>query len=110
MLESGRPLLVSAESLRIGFPAGSFSLISLKDPDAMQALTELTRQFFRTNPTIEMVSLSVEAADLPPSLLEEKSIEANRHLAELEREAKSHPTVATALEIFGGKIVEIKEI
>ena len=110
LLESGRPLLISAESLKIGFPAGSFSLISLKDPDSVAALTELTQQYFHTQPTIEMIAISGEAKDLPPSILEKKSLQASEHLEKLNQEARNHPTVTSALEIFGGEVIDVQDI
>jgi DNA polymerase III subunit gamma/tau len=110
LLESGRPIVISAESLKIGFPTGSFSLVSLKDPDSAAALAELTQQYFHTRPTIEMIAISSEAKDLPPSILEKKTLQANEHLEKLNQEARNHPTVTSALEIFGGDIVEVQDI
>lgn len=109
LLEHGHPLLISPSSVKIGFPAGSYYLASLKDADTMAALKELAEQYFNAQPTIELVALDKNTIDLPPSELEKKNLQASEHLARIRNEGSSHPTVAAALEIFGGEISDIRE-
>jgi DNA polymerase-3 subunit gamma/tau len=110
LLENGHPLHISAECLKIGFPKGSFYLTSLKDPDSMTTLKTLAQQFFNARPAIELIALSSDAKDLPPSVQEKKSLESTEQLENLHQEAKKHPIVIAALEIFGGEICDIQKI
>ncbi len=110
LLEHGHPLLISPSSVKIGFPAGSFYLTSLKDPDSVAALKELIQHYFRTQPTVELVALTGDRKDLPPSELEKKSLQADEQLARINHDGRSHPIVNAALEIFGGEISDIREI
>jgi DNA polymerase-3 subunit gamma/tau len=110
LLENGHPLQISTECLKIGFPKGSFYLTSLKDPDSMAVFKTLAEQYFHARPVIELVALPDDAKDLPPSVQEKKSLESSKCLEKLHREAKNHPMVIAALEIFGGEICDIQEV
>ncbi len=109
-LEHGHPLLISPSLIKIGFPAGSFCLTSLKDPDSMSALKELMHQYFHAQPVVELVALSGGGQDVPPSELEKKNIHASERLSRIEQDGRNHPMVTAAVEIFDGEIGEIREI
>lgn len=108
-LDHGRPLRVSARSLEIGFPAGSFQLTSLQDAASLAELQGLAKAFFRTEAAVKLVSLAADGGGLPLSLSEKKSREKESRRLELHQAATGHPLVAAALEIFGGEITEISE-
>ena len=110
LLEHGHPLQISPSLIKIGFPAGSFGLTALKDPDSMSALKELIRQYFHEQPTVELVALAGSGQDVPPSELEKKNIQASERLSRIDQDGRNHPMVAAAVEIFGGEIGEIREI
>ena len=106
-LEHGHPLQVSPAVLEIGFPAGSFQLSRLKDPDVTAELQALAKAFFRADTGVRLVSLAGETA--PPSLLEKKSLEDADRKQRMKELVASHPVVAAALDIFGGEVGEVRE-
>jgi len=107
-LEHGHPLTVSASLLEIGFPAGSFQLSRLKDPDASVELQALAQAFFRSDTGVRLASLTGETT-APPSLLEKKSLEDADRKHRMKERVASHPMVTAALDIFGGEVGEIRE-
>ena len=107
-LEHGHPLTVSATLLEIGFPAGSFQLSRLKDPDASVELQALAQAFFRSDTGVRLASLTGETT-APPSLLEKKSLEDADRKHRMKERVASHPMVTAALDIFGGEVGEIRE-
>jgi DNA polymerase-3 subunit gamma/tau len=110
LLEHGRPLEVSPQRLAIGFPAGSFYLNSLKDPEALATLKALAASYFQAPTAVELVPLMAGSNDAPPTLEEKKSHERSSRVAKLQGEVREDPLVTAALEIFGGEISEIKEL
>lgn len=109
-LEYGRPLTVSAELLEIGYPAGSFQLSKMQDADSLAELKGLAQQFFRREPGIRFKSLADGGSDVPPSLLEKKSLEETNIKQQLRQKAMEHPLVNAALEVFDGVIGEVVKI
>jgi len=103
-LEHGRPLALSGELLKIGYPAGSFELENLSQPDVRDELKKWVNTYFRHDPKIVLSPLSADDQDVPPSLAEKKSIEAADRLKDLKRNAAAHPAVSAALEVFGGEL------
>ncbi len=110
LLEHGRPLEVSPQRLAIGFPAGSFYLNSLKDPEALATLKAIAVSYFQAPTVVELVPLMAGSNDAPPTLEEKKSHERSTRVAKLQGEVREDPLVTAALEIFGGEISEIKEL
>lgn len=109
LLEHGHPLLVSTTQLEIGFPAASFQLSRLQDPETMTELRVLAKAYYRAETGIRLVSLAGEQGDIPATLLEKKSLEEAERSHSMKQAAASHPMVAAALEIFGGEIADISE-
>ncbi len=110
LLEHGRPLEVSPLRLAIGFPAGSFYLNSLKDPEVLATLKAIAASYFQAPTAVELVPLLAGSTDAPPTLEEKKSHERNSRVVKLQGEVRENPLVTAALEIFGGEISEIKEL
>lgn len=107
-LEHGHPLKVSPALLELGFPAGSFQLSRLRDPDATSELQALAKAYFRADTAIKLVSLSGEET-VPPSILEKKSLEDAGKQQKMKELGETNPVVVAALEIFGGEIAKIEE-
>ncbi len=109
-LEHGHPLRISATQLEIGFPAGSFQLSRLQDPEQQAELRRLAQAYFRAETDVRLVPLTEAAGDIPATLLGKKKLEETGRLKSLRQAAESHPMVVAALEIFGGEIAEIEEV
>ena len=108
-LDHGHPLKISPALLELGFPAGSFQLSRLRDPDAAAELRSLAKVYFQTDTGINLVSLTGEEA-VPPTILEKKSLEDAGRQRKLKELAECHPLVATALEIFEGELGDVTEL
>lgn len=110
LLEHGRPLRVTTTQLEIGLAAGSFELRQLQAPGNVEELKTLAKGYFQAEAAVKLVSLQGDTPDLPPTLLEKKSLESANRQHELKRAVADHPAVAAALEIFGGEVGDIREI
>ncbi len=101
---------VGATQLEIGFPAGSFQLSRLQDPEQQAELRRLAQAYFRAETDVRLVTLTEAAGDVPATLLGKKKLEETGRLKSLRQAAESHPMVVAALEIFSGEIAEIEEV
>jgi DNA polymerase-3 subunit gamma/tau len=110
LLEHGRPLKISPGLLDIGYPGGSFHLSRFKDPEAIAELKGLAEEFFKAVVAIRIVPLEDGGGDVPLSLQEKKSLEQTTRRRLLREEVAGHPLVAAAVEIFDGKIGEVREV
>ncbi len=109
LLEHAHPLRVSAAQLEMGFPAGSFQLSRLQDPEPMAELQGLARAYFGAETGIRLVPLTEAAGEIPATLHEKKNLEEAGRMKQIREAARSHPMVAAALEIFDGEIAGIEE-
>lgn len=110
VLEQGRPMVVSPELLELGYPAGSFDLKRLKDPEVLTELTAFARDYFRGATVVQLKSLDENAAGLPPTLAEKKSLDEADRRGRLTAAVEDHPAVAAAIEVFGGTIDDVKDL
>ena len=109
LLERGSLVALQLPLLDIGFPANSFLLEQVRDPEAMAALQELAKEFFG-----EPVTIRVTPLDGPqkaaPSLLEEQQAQESDRKKRLREDALAHPMVKAALNVFAGEVKEVKPI
>ena len=103
-LEHGHPFIVSSSKVEAGFPADSFYLSSLTEPESLAILAKLASEFFGGKPEVRLIKLTDSADSLPPTVHEKKKLQSRESLIIAEGELKKHPLVAAALEIFGGPI------
>ncbi len=92
---------IGEDFLEISIGGNSFFTDRLKEKKSMDAIQEVCRQFFERNMQINIVEIEEEAAV-------EKKINRNDKAVQLRKEALNHPVVMDALEIFNGKIVDVK--
>ncbi|UCD83357.1 MAG: DNA polymerase III subunit gamma/tau [Deltaproteobacteria bacterium] len=104
LLEKGKLLGLSQKEIKIGFPENSIFKENLQDADNLNTFDQICRDFFHRELKIKFSALSPE--DCPPPR-EERIKEKNRE-REMEMEARNDPMVREALNIFGGKITEVK--
>jgi DNA polymerase-3 subunit gamma/tau len=110
VLEHGRPLRFSAESVEVGFSAGSFHLACLQDEETLASLVDLAKRYWKSSPAVRVIPLTGEARDLPSTVREKKNLETAGRQRELEESARKNSVISAALEIFGGEIGEVVEI
>ncbi|OEU45942.1 MAG: DNA polymerase III, subunit gamma and tau [Desulfobacterales bacterium S7086C20] len=92
---------IGEDFLEISVGGNSFFADRLKEKKSMDAIQEVCRQFFERNMQINIVEIEEEA-------VVEKKFNRNDKAVQLRKEALNHPVVMDALEIFNGKIVDVK--
>jgi DNA polymerase-3 subunit gamma/tau len=109
LLEHGSLIALQLPLLDIGFPAHSFLLEQVRDPEALAALQELAAGFFG-----EPVTIRISPLDGPrkvtPSLLEERQAQESDRKKRLREDALAHPMVKATLAVFTGEVKEVKPI
>ncbi|MFZ3209315.1 MAG: DNA polymerase III subunit gamma/tau [Geobacteraceae bacterium] len=109
LLGHGHPVKITAAHLEIGLAEGSFELRQLRATETVMELKSLANAYFQAETSVTLVPLPEDTLDLPPTLLEKKSLEMVNRQQELRLLAADHPAVVAALEIFGGELGEIRK-
>ncbi len=109
LLEHGYPLIINAELLEIGYPQKSFYLERMQEADNRSVLSTLCAEFFQRKMKVRVAGMNPQP--LSPNLSgngpEENHGRKNSKKNQQE-EALNHPLVKEAINIFGGRVVEIK--
>ncbi|PLX80530.1 MAG: DNA polymerase III subunit gamma/tau [Desulfuromonas sp.] len=109
-LEQANLLEAPLPKLVLGLPKGSFVFSQLEDAETRE-IFELLAARFCGRETIKLELREVDGKQpLPPSLIEKKDKEESDRKRRLREDALNHPTVKTAQDLFGGKVVEVKAI
>jgi DNA polymerase-3 subunit gamma/tau len=109
VLEHGSPLKLEPGLMEIGFPTGSYYLISAQDADSIQEIQELALEFSGTATTVKIKPIIPETGDLPLSLAEKKKSDQEQRIKSLKQEVAEDPLINEALRLFGGTITDIRE-
>jgi DNA polymerase-3 subunit gamma/tau len=109
LLERGSLVALQLPLLDIGFPAGSFLLEQVRDPEALAALQALAAEFFGVPVTIRLTPLD-GPQQAAPSLLEERQAQESDRKKRLREDALAHPMVKAALAVFAGEVKEVRPI
>ncbi len=110
LLEHGRLLSLALPELEVGFAAGSFHLDRMKDPEVLAALGTLAGEYFGQPVNLRIKGVGGPREEAPPSLIEERQAREQASRRALEEGALSDPAVKAALEVFGGKVREIRSL
>ena len=94
--------------LEIGYPEKSFYLERMQEADNLSFLKNLSQEFFKR--TLRVKVSGMNPASSPRSKGEEKKREGKNSRREKQEEALNHPLVREAINIFGGRVVEIKNL
>ena len=109
LLERGSLITLQLPLLDIGFPAHSFLLEQVRDPETLAALQELAAGYFG-----EPVTIRISPLDGPqkaaPSLHEERQTQESDRKKRLREDALAHPMVKATLNVFTGEVKEVKPI
>ncbi len=106
LLEQSSLLSLELPQLRIGMPGRYFSMA---DSEMRQAIQDLAAEYFSTDVKIE-IEKNGNGNEVPLSLHEERTRQESDRQKKLRENAVEHPLVKSALEIFGGKIEDVKPI
>jgi len=106
LLEQSSLLFLQLPQLRIGMPGRYFSMA---DSETRQTLQELAAEYFATSVKVEIEKVG-NGDKAPLSLHEELTQQESDRQKKLRENALEHPLVKSALNIFGGKIENVKPI
>ncbi len=105
LLDHGKVLKMNETTLHIGFPPKSIYLDSLREEEKKRELNRLCEKYFEAPKQVVILDYKpsgsaedVESPDLTKAQRNEK----------IREEARNHPLVREALNVFGGGIAEIK--
>jgi DNA polymerase-3 subunit gamma/tau len=106
-LIQGHPLRLDDEYLEIGFAKGSFALDRCCESDTLRSVEEIARRHFKRELRVKITStnLSKDAKKSSRASTHDGETDLVRHL---KKEAVGNPVIQEAVEIFQGKIVEVK--
>jgi DNA polymerase-3 subunit gamma/tau len=105
LLEHGEPLTLDDARLEIVYPENSFYLERMQEADNLTFLQDLSREFFK-GPM--KVRISGKKAGSLPRRGPENQGERKNSKREREEETLNHPLLREAINVFGGRVVEIK--
>jgi len=107
LLEHGEPLTLDDARLEIVYPENSFYLERMQEADNLTFLQDLSREFFK-GPM--KVRISGKKAGSLPRRGPENQGERKNSKREREEETLNHPLLREAINVFGGRVVEIKNL
>jgi DNA polymerase III subunit gamma/tau len=110
VLEHGSPLKLEPGLMEIGFPTGSYYLISAQDADSIKEIKALAHEFSGAATTVKIKPIIPETGASPQSLAEKKKSDREQRMKTLKQEVAAHPVINEALRLFGGTITDIREL
>jgi len=108
-LEHAHPLKHTATELVLGYPAGSFHLTYWEDRENLDGLQRLVEEFMGSAVRVSVRPVEAEAAPGPSLFQSRQEAQVGRR-SQLEDEARSHPAVRTAMEVFGTDVADVKPL
>ena len=110
ILEHGRPLTLNETSLEIGYPEKSFYLERMQEADNRSLLGTLCSEFFKKPMRVTVTGMNPSSGARGNPGHEAQPDKGKNSQREKEEEALNHPLVREAINIFGGRVVEIKNL
>jgi len=108
LLEHGHPLVLNGESLEIGYPEKSFYLERMQETDNRELTETLCREYYKKPIRVRITGL--ESRFLNPGNSDDRKAESGKKNStrDMQENTLNHPLVREAINIFGGRVVEIK--
>jgi len=110
LLEHGQPLVLNDTVLEIGYPEKSFYAERMQEADNRALLGSLAEEFFKKSIKVRVKGLSGQGPYGNGPGSGEREINKKPSLRDKQEEALNHPLVREAVNIFGGRVVEIKNL
>jgi DNA polymerase III subunit gamma/tau len=106
-LTQGNPLRLDDKCLEMGFAKGSFALDRCSEGDTLHLVEEMARRHFKHELQVKITPTNPtkEAKKTPRTSTHEGETDLVRHR---KKEAVGNPVIQEAVEIFQGKIIEVK--
>ena len=108
LLEHGHPLVLDGESLEIGYSEKSFYLERMQETDNRELTETLCREYYRRPMRVRITGLGSQF--LSPGDSDDRKAESGKKNStrDMQENTLNHPLVREAINIFGGRVVEIK--
>ena len=100
-LEKAMLTKVDENLLEITVHGNSFFAARLRDEKSMDAIRKISSQFFGRK-------MNIKIEQVQGATFQENQLKENDRTSRLRKEALSHPIVTEALEVFQGKVVDVK--
>ena len=110
LLEHGYPLALGEDSLQVGYPEKSFYLERMEEADNRSLLGSLGAEFFKRAVRVQIVGLKSDAVPAGNRNPAEEEKGRKKNSRDEKQEALNHPLVREAINIFGGRVVDIKDL
>jgi len=110
LLEHAQPTALNDTVLEIGYPEKSFYLDRMQEADNRTLLETLAREFFKKPLKVRVKALGDRRSSGGGAPNGEKENHKNPTLREKQEGALNHPLVREAINVFGGRVVEIKDL
>jgi DNA polymerase-3 subunit gamma/tau len=106
-LTQGHLVRLDDACLEIGFAKGSFAFDRVSERGTLQSLEENARRHFNQALQVKITSSTVSKAETKPSkpAVPDSETDLVRHL---KKEALDNPVVQEAVEVFQGRVIEVK--
>jgi len=108
LLEHAHPLVLSETALEVGYPEKSFYLERMQEADNRTLFETLAGEFFKTPLKVRVKGLGDRTSSAGGAANGENENPKKPNLRQKQDEALNHPLVREAINIFGGRVVEIK--
>jgi DNA polymerase III subunit gamma/tau len=108
LLEHGQPLSLGKDLLEIGYPEKSFYLERMQEADNRTLSETLASEFFKRPMKIRFSGMNPGAVAQDKSNPEAKKGNEINSRRNQEEETLNHPLVRETINVFGGRVVEIK--
>jgi DNA polymerase-3 subunit gamma/tau len=108
LLEHGHPLVFNGESLEIGYPEKSFYLERMQETDNREFTEALCREYYKRPVRVRITGLDSRFLSSRDSGDQNGETGKKNSTGQVQEDALNHPLVREAINIFGGRIVEIK--
>jgi DNA polymerase-3 subunit gamma/tau len=110
LLEHAHPLVLNETVLEVGYPEKSFYLERMQEADNRTLFETLAGEFFKNPLKVRVRGLGDRGPSAGGAANGEKENHKKPSLREKQDEALNHPLVREAINIFGGRVVEIKDL
>jgi len=109
LLEHGRPLTLKEDLLVLGYPEKSFYLERMQEADNQAVLSTLCSEFFKRKMNVRISGLNAQYPSSPVTNSKNAGKSPQKNSVKNQQdETLNHPLVREAINIFGGRVVEIK--
>lgn len=108
LLEHGQPLVLNGESLEIGYTEKSFYLERMQETDNRELTETLCREYYKRPVRVRIIGM--DSRFLSPRNSDDRKAEIGKKNStrDMQENTLNHPLVREAINIFGGRVVEIK--